>query len=300
MEKRKSGIGALVLSYILWGFQPLYWKLLSDYDSLLLLALRIVFSAVFSCVLLLCTGELGKLKGVFTSRAIMKKVIPATVFVFLDWAVFIVAIGNGRVLDCSLGYYINPIILFAGGVIIYKEKATKTSVIALAIAFAGIAVSVIAFGEFPLLTVVIAINWAVYALIKKTIDLDGVLSIAVETLLMSPAAIAYIIITGNTGVLHTGDFTWILLVLSGVVTAMPMFLYSNCVRRQPMIVMAFAQYLSPSFNLICGLVTGERFTPAGLTSLAFFLTSVIVFSAGTFAAGKNTEIDEKQPDIEKK
>lgn len=283
MKERKidrAGVVSLVMCYVLWGFQPLYWAFISDVDPYTILAFRIIMAAVFSVLLLALQHRTGELRALFRNRSIMKFMLPAVIFLLVDWTVFIVVVNAGHVLDASLGYYFNPLLLFAVGVIVYREKSTKLQVAALGIACVGVAVSTLAFGGFPLISVVIAVNWAVYSSLKRNIRVDGVLSIAAETLLLTPFALVFLLLfrAGDIAGLDLRQIGFLL--GGGVVTALPMFLYSNCVSKFSLIVMCFAQYLSPTFNLICGLLTGESFTKCQIVSFLFFIAAIVVSSAG--------------------
>lgn len=278
MDDKKKNLLSLVLCYLLWGFQPLYWNLATEIDSYTILLCRIIMAALFSLMLLAVTKRLQELKVLFTNKKIIKYLIPAVVFLFLDWAVFIVAVNSGHVLDASLGYYINPLVLFAFGVIIYKEKCSKMQLLSLCIAAVGVLISTAAFGSFPFLSLIIAFNWAVYAVLKKNVKVDGVLSICAESLMLTPFAIVFLFLF-RSGEVASFSIKEILFVLgSGVVTALPMFLYSNCVAAFPLIYMCFAQYLSPTFNLICGLIMGESFSKSQVVSLIFFMAAIVLFT----------------------
>lgn len=275
----KKNVFCLVLCYFIWGFQPLYWALNHTLDSFMILGCRIVMAAFFSVAILALTGRLSELKKLFSDKKALKYLIPASVFLLLDWAVFLVAVNAGHVLDASLGYYINPLMLFAFGVVIYKEKCRKIQLLALGIAAVGVVISTVTFGSFPYISLFLASNWAVYTLLKKYVHVDGVVSIAAETLMMSPFAIAYLLIfkSANLSSLQIGEIAF--LMGTGVVAAMPMFLYSNSVTAFPLTAMCFAQYLSPTFNMICGLILGETFSGSQFVSFAFFIAAIIIFTA---------------------
>lgn len=268
------------MCYLLWGFQPLYWALIPDVDSFTMLGCRIVMAALFSLALLAAGKRLSELKALFHNKKIMKILLPAVVFLLADWAVFLVVINAGHVLDVSLGYYLNPLILFAAGVVLFKEKYTGIQLVALGVAAVGVIISTVAFGSFPFISVVIAVNWAIYASLKKNVKVDGILSIAAETLILTPFAIAFLIIFKHSDMAILNVRETVLLIGSGVVTALPMFLYSNSVSRFSLIVMCFAQYLSPTFNLLCGLIMGESFSPSQIVSFVFFIAAIAIFTAG--------------------
>ena len=294
MHTRKN-VMALFTCYVLWGFQPLYWALLSHLDSFLILFCRIVMAAVFSVLILGFTHRLSELKALFQNRDMMKILLPATVFLLADWAIFIVVINAGHVLDASLGYYVTPLVLFAISVVVYKERCTKVQLLSLGIAAIGVIISTVAFGSFPWIALIIAVNWAVYTALKKKVQIDGVLSIAAETLILTPLSIAFLAIFRHSEMACLGGREIILLIGSGIVTALPMFLYSNSVTKFPLIVMCFAQYLGPTFNLICGLIRHERFSPSQIVSFAFFILAIVVFTASEIKTMKKSGKTNAQP-----
>ena len=279
MKADKKSIFILIFCYAFWGFQPLYWALNDTLDSYTLLACRIIMAAVFSVLILAVTGRLDELGELFRNKRMLRFEILAAIFLLLDWGVFIVAVNEGHVLDVSIGYYVNPLLLFGIGILIYKEHCTKAQIIALGIAVIGIIISTVAFGSFPMLSVVIAINWAVYAALKKNVRADGVVSIAAETLIMSPVAIIFLLLCRRDVIGSLNGMEILFVIGSGIVTALPMFLYSYSVCRFTLIVMCFVQYLSPTFNMICGFITGERFSTSQLVSLVFFIAAIILFTA---------------------
>lgn len=294
MNDRKSLL-SLFTCYVLWGFQPLYWAFLSHVDSYVTLFCRIVMAAVFSVLILAVTHRLGELKALFQNRHMMKFLLPATLFLLADWGLFIVVINAGHVLDASLGYYITPLVLFAISVVIYKERCTKVQLASLGVAAIGVIVSIVAFGSFPWIALIIAVNWAIYTALKKNVKIDGVLSIAAETLLLTPLSIAFLAIFRHSEMACLGGTEVLLLIGSGIVTALPMFLYANSVARLPLIVMCFAQYLGPTFNLICGLIRREHFSPSQIVSFAFFILAIVIFTASEIKAMKKPDKISAQP-----
>lgn len=286
MTDRKSVI-SLFTCYILWGFQPLYWALIGNLDSYLILACRIAMAALFSVLLLAFTHRLPELKALFLNKSIMKYLLPAVLFLLADWAIFIVMVNAGHVLDASLGYYINPLVLFAISMVIYKERCTKIQLVSLGIAAVGVIISTVAFGSFPLMSLIIAVNWAIYTALKRNVKIDGVLSIAAETLILTPFAIAFLATFRHTDMACLDGREIVLLIGSGIVTALPMFLYSNSVSKFPLIVMCLAQYLSPTFNLICGFIRHESFSTSQIVSFSFFILAIVVFTAGEIRASSS-------------
>ena len=287
----KKDTAALLGCYMLWGFQPLYWGLIGDVGTMTLMPLRIVFAALFSVLILALQKRTAELKALFKDRKIMKFLLPAALFLLADWTVYIMLVNSGHIIDVSLGYYINPLILFLIGALIYREKCGAGHFIALAVAVTGVVVSAAAFGSVPYTSLIIAVNWAVYAAIKKNVSVDGVLSIAAETLILTIPAVIFMLIFQRAELAQIPASSWLPLLGSGVVTALPMFLYSRCVSRLPLVLMCFAQYLSPTFGLVCAFIRGESFSQSQLISLAFFIAAIVVFTVSELK--RQTMIKEK-------
>lgn len=287
----KKDTAALLGCYMLWGFQPLYWGLIGDVGTMTVMPLRIVFAALFSVLILALQKRTGELRALFKDRKMMKFLLPAALFLLADWTVYIILVNSGHIIDVSLGYYINPLILFLIGALIYREKCGAGHFIALAVAVTGVVVSAAAFGSVPYTSLIIAVNWAVYAAIKKNVSVDGVLSIAAETLILTIPAVIFMLVFRRAELAQIPASSYLPLLGSGVVTALPMFLYSRCVSRLPLVLMCFAQYLSPTFGLVCAFIKGESFSQSQLISLAFFIAAIVVFAVSEYK--RQTMIKEK-------
>lgn len=287
----KKDTAALLSCYMLWGFQPLYWGLIGDVGTMTLMPLRIVFAALFSVLILAFQKRTGELRVLFKNKKMMKFLLPAAMFLLADWTVYIILVNSGHIIDVSLGYYINPLILFLIGALIYREKCGAGHFIALAVAVTGVVVSASAFGSVPYTSLIIAVNWAVYAAIKKNVSVDGVLSIAAETLILTIPAVIFMLVFQRAELAQIPVSSYLPLVGSGVVTALPMFLYSRCVSRLPLVLMCFAQYLSPTFGLVCAFIKGENFSSSQLISLAFFIAAIVIFTVSELK--RQTVIKEK-------
>ena len=287
----KKDTAALLGCYMLWGFQPLYWGLIGDVGTMTVMPMRIVFAALFSVLILALQKRTGELRALFKDRKMMKFLLPAALFLLADWTVYIILVNSGHIIDVSLGYYINPLILFLIGALIYREKCGAGHFIALAVAVMGVVVSAAAFGSVPYTSLIIAVNWAVYAAIKKNVSVDGVLSIAAETLILTIPAVIFMLVFRRAELAQIPASSYLPLLGSGIVTALPMFLYSRCVSRLPLVFMCFAQYLSPTFGLVCAFIKGESFSQSQLISLAFFIAAIVAFTVSELK--RQTMIKEK-------
>lgn len=279
----KKGLLAMLGCFLIWGFQPLYWYLCEGMETFFLLACRIIFAAVCCVLLLKLQGKLPQLKAAFCDKQVLKREIPAAVLLFLDWAIYLWAVQNGRVLECSLGYYIQPLVVFTFGAVIFKEKLSWRHLVILAIVVVGIVLSTNGFGV-PYVTISLAVLFAIYAAIKKSLTIDSIVSTTMEILMMVPFAILYILIfrMGDNGVASVDFVRFLLIVGSGVVTAAPMLFYAVGVRNLPMMTTGICQYLSPTIGIFCSMIMGEMLTRDKLVSFYFIWAGVILYVLNMF------------------
>lgn len=275
---KKKDLLILILCYTLWGILPLYWRLLAGVDSLFVLCCRIVFSMAFTVLLLACTGRLAVLKKALRDKRIMLLLLPAALFITTNWGVYIWAVNAGHTLDASLGYYLNPLVVFALSIAFFKERPTKLQLAAMGVALLGVLLSIVMFGGFPVVALVLAFCFAAYGAIKKIAHVDAVAGIAIENLLMAPLALAFAFGFRQSALAAVAPVEWLLLLGGGVVTAVPMMLYSRSVNKVPFVTVGFAQYISPTLMVLCGLITGEKLTADKVIPLLFILTALVLYS----------------------
>ena len=279
----KKGLTAMLGCFFIWGFQPLYWYLCGGMDTFFLMASRIVWAAVCCVLLLWMQGKLPQLAAAFKDKQVLKREIPAAVFLFGDWIVYLWAVQNGRVLECSLGYYIQPLVVFAFGAVIFKEKISWRHFVIIAIVVVGIVLSTSGFGGVPYVTIALATMFAIYAAIKKSLTIDSIVSTTMEIIMMVPVAIVFVLCC-RMGDNDMGSLTvarQLLLMGSGVVTAVPMLFYAIGVRNLPLMTTGICQYLSPTLGIVCGAIMGEALTREKLVSFLFIWVGVILYVLNT-------------------
>lgn len=296
--KKGKALLALLICYLIWGMQPLYWSLLSRFSAMFILCVRVVMGACFTVLYLACAGRLGEFSAAFRNRRLMKYLVPAAVFIGCDWGIFIWAATSGHVLDTSLGYYLNPMVIFLAGVLVFRERGHALEYAAVAIACAGVIFSAVEYGSFPLTAALCATFWPIYASIKKAARADPIVSVAVESSLLSPLAVIYALLCCR-GAGGFASVTWgsvPLLILSGVVTALPMVLYTSVVNRLPFKVVGILQYAGTTITFFCGvLFMHESLTPARLVMFVFIWIGLAVFTVGSFLRQRaGTQIAEGQ------
>ena len=265
------------------GFQPLYWYICGEWDTYFLLACRIIWAAVCCLCILWAQGKLPQLLAVFRDKNILKREIPASIFLLADWGVYLWAVQNGRVLECSLGYYIQPIVVFILGAVIFREKVSWRHIVILAVVVVGIVLSTDGFNGIPYVTILLAVCFAIYAAIKRSLRIDSVVSTSAEIVMMVPLALLFILFfrMGDTGMASITPLRQLMLLGAGVVTAMPMVLYSVGVKYLPLMTAGFCQYLSPTLAIVCGMIMGEYLTAEKLRSFYFIWAGVLLYCLNT-------------------
>ena len=280
----KKGIPAIALCVTIWGFQPLYWNACPKLDTMLLMILRTIWASVFCLAILAVQGKLGQLADVFRDKQKLKREIPAAFFLAVDWFVYLWAVKSGKVLEASLGYYILPLVQFMTGALIFREKVHWQHFVMLGLIIIGIVLSTDSFGGVPYVTIILALAFACYAAIKKSLDIDSIVSTSAEILIMLPFAVAYLVISGaGIGLISALGFgEHLMLIGAGAVTAVPMLFYAVAVKNIPLMMCGLFQYFPPSFAIICGRIMGEDFTREKLISFLFIWAGVLMYIIFSF------------------
>ena len=272
--------------YLVWGNQPLYWALLTKFDTMFVMCVRVVMALAFTYLYLICAGRFHEVSETFRDRRTMKYLVPAAVFLCGDWTLFIWAVSRGHVLDSALGYYFNPLVIFLAGILLVKEKGHVLEYVAVGLACVGVVISVIYSGSFPALALCFAFVWPTYATIKRFAKADPIVSFTVEVTLMTPFAAAAILIffRGSGGLASVSSLSdALLLILSGIVTALPMILYNMVVNEIPFKTVGILQYAGTTISFFCGLLfMNESVTPDKLIMFVFIWAGLIIYTIGSF------------------
>ncbi|ANZ97908.1 MULTISPECIES: EamA family transporter RarD [Brochothrix] len=298
-RKTKAGILSGILTYTLWGFIPLFFKLLSDVLPMEILSQRIIWASVFMLIAVVLSKKWQSFVRIITDLFRHPKKLLMMLLVSLlistNWFTFIWAINNNHILQTSLGYYINPIISILLGVIFLKEKLARAQVIAVVLAFIGVMVMTLSLGAFPYISLTLALSFGFYGLLKKKMDYAVIEGLAVETLFVTPfALIAWFYFINSDQSFVTNHATlgmWALVVSSGIVTAVPLLLFAFTARNIPLSMMGFMQYIGPTISLLLGvLVYHEAFTVTHAISFSLIWLGLIVFSVATFKMYRVTKL----------
>lgn len=285
MNRFRTGLAAALGSFFLWGLLPLYWKQLDSATPWEILAHRIIWSFVFMTAFLAWRKRLSGLANLLGRLASDKKkgasVCAAALLITVNWCIFIWAVVNGHIVDTSVGYYINPLMSVFLGVLLFHERLIRLQWVSIALAAAGIGYMALQLGKLPLVAVGLALTFSLYGAVKKGLAIDAWYSITLETLVVFPFALMYGLYLFYTGEGHFGlalkDTA--LLIGAGIVTALPLVLFSAGANGLPLSVLGFCQYLSPTLSLLLGvLVYHEPFSETEQATFAMIWLAVILFS----------------------
>jgi chloramphenicol-sensitive protein RarD len=255
LSRYKTGLLFGVAAYTFWGAFPLYWPLLQPATPLEIVSHRAVWSLFF------CLIALGLSKQVKSTYALLKnprvfiRLLLAASLVSVNWIVYIWAVNNGHVVESALGYYINPLIIIAFGVIALHEKMRPLQWTAVGFGALGVLVLTIDYGRLPWIALTLAITWGSYGLVKKQLNLGALEGLAIETLLTLPFYGGYLIYIGlnGTGVLGSSPGLSILLIGAGIVTAIPLLLFNGSTTRLPFTIIGLLQYITPTLQFSIGV-----------------------------------------------
>ena len=285
MKKAKQKDYLLTITcYVVWGFQPLYYAIKPETDAMFLLTSRILWAGIFVTSIVLLQGRGREIIETFKKKDLMlKHLIPAAVFNFMDWGVYMWAVMNGHILATSMAYYIAPLAVCYFGVIFYREKLTWQMLAATLIIVAGVFFAGEGFGNSPLVTITLMFSFAAYAAFMKGVEEDSPLCTSIMMILAAPVCLVYIAVfrMGESGMASVDLGVQFFLIGAGIVTVMPILLYASCVKRLPMTIMGFLQYLSPTLGIVCSYLTGETMGKNEYILFAFIWTGVLLYSIVT-------------------
>jgi chloramphenicol-sensitive protein RarD len=252
---RSLGLLYGVSAYTLWGLFPIYWPLLKPANPLEIVSHRAVWTLVFCFIILALTKTLKSTLSLLKRPKIVAGLFLGSILISINWIIYIYAANNEHVVEASLGYYINPIVVIATGVIVLKEKMRPLQWTAVGIATLGVAVLTIDYGRLPWIALGLALSWGSYGLVKKQLGLGALEGLSIETLLSSGFYLAYLIWLGNSG---DGHFTYsltltLLLIGGGAVTAIPLLLFNGSTNRLPLTLIGLLQYITPTIQFCIGV-----------------------------------------------
>lgn len=285
MENYKQGIFFGLAAYVLWGILPVYWKALEIVSPFEILSSRFMWSCVFVFLLIIFQKKwllfTKEVKQVFSNVKTGAAMAAAGITISFNWGTFIWAVNNGHIVETSMGYYINPLVSILFAVVFLRERLDKMQLAAITCAFIGVASMVYSFGKIPWVSLTLAFTFALYGLLKKILPVSALTSIMLETLLITPLALVYEYSLWQQGVSFyaSGNLQVIMMLTgAGVVTAIPLLLFTAGARLLPLKIIGFLQYISPTLTLLIGVfVYNEAFTASHLLAFGWIWAALLLF-----------------------
>lgn len=282
-EDTRKGVAYGIAAYGMWGLVPIYFKAVMAVPALEVLAHRVVWSVLMLVPLVVIQGKLPEGLRALRDRKTLAVLVLTTVLIATNWFLFIWAVATDRILEASLGYFINPLVNVVLGVLFLGERLSRPAAIAVVLAGIGVAIQVVMIGSLPWIALTLALSFGFYGLLRKTADVGSVVGLTIETSLLMPVALIYLVWAKKTGGLYlgTGDLGRdALLVLAGVVTALPLLCFTSAARRLPLATLGFLQYLAPSGHfLLAVLIYGEPLSAAHLVTFGCIWIALVIFTA---------------------
>ncbi len=273
----RLGLAYGFLAFASWGVLPLYWRLLRGVPPFTVLAHRIVWTAVAATLVLAKRGALGELWALVSQRRTLLTGLATTALIATNWFVFIWGIDQGRTIECSLGYFMSPLVNVLLGTVFLRERVTRAHGVAVILAAIGVTALVRAHGDFPWLGLTLAGTFAVYGLLRKLARFTSLPGLAFESLALAPLAV---FVLPQVPAEARTPLNGALLLGAGVVTALPLLWFNEAAKRMPLTVLGLLQYLSPTGQFLVGvLVFREVFSREKLVAFAFVWAGLVVFTA---------------------
>jgi chloramphenicol-sensitive protein RarD len=284
--ERRAGFIAAASAYVIWGFLPLYLKLLATIDVREVLAQRILWAApaAFIAIFIMSGWRTGWREIATAFRPRMLATLTASAcFIFVNWGLYVYLVLNERVIESALAYFLAPLVSVAVGVLFFREKITTPQIIALALALVGVVVQGIALGSPPWMALALCATWSTYAVIRKRAPVPAAVGLFIESLALAPVAIGLLFWAASEAPLafSTDWGTAILLAIAGPVTKIPLMAFAFGARRVSFVTLGLLQFLAPTLQFTTGIVFGEDFTFLRGVSFALIWAGLAFFSWDT-------------------
>jgi chloramphenicol-sensitive protein RarD len=278
------GVTYGAVAYILWGLFPAYWPLLVPAQPVEVLAHRIVWSFVTLVITVAVLGRWRPFLGLSGKGWLI--VTAAAILITVNWGTYIYAVNSRHVVESALGYFITPLVSVALGMIFLKERVRLPQTIAIGVVIVAVIVLTVDYGRLPVISLILACSFGVYGLLKKKVPLDAISSLTAESAVIAPFAVIYLIVLGSANTFTSEGTGHTLLILStGIVTAIPLVLFGAGAQRIPLITMGMLQYLAPVLQFAWGVfVVDEPMPPSRWIGFALVWLALAIF---TFDAVRN-------------
>lgn len=276
----REGITAALAAYLMWGFMPIFFKLVESVEPMEILAHRVLWAVPFGALILLARRQWPEVKRAFTHRSMLGWLTVSTLFIAINWFVFIWAIQEERIFEASLGYYINPLMNMLAGVWIFRERLRRFQLVAVALAATGVLILTVSVGVIPWVALILALSFSIYSVVRKRVVIGGMPGLFVETTILLPFALTwllYLSATSGMAFAHGDPALSFWLLMAGPLTALPLLFFALAARRLALSTIGFMQFLAPTLQFATGVYYGETLTTAHLICFGFIWSAVAFF-----------------------
>ena len=279
----RRGFFLALSAYLLWGFLPLYMKAIAHVPPLEVLSHRILWSVPVAGLVLLYFGQLNEIKLALRNPRILLMATLTAALITVNWGIYIWAVSNNHALDAALGYFINPLFSIFLGAVLLKERLEKLQYFAILSVVIGVAILTWQSGGLPIVGLCLTVSWGFYAFLRKTLPIGGAQGLFLEVLILSPIALIYVVYihaTDQASFLSVDASTDTLLFFAGVITAVPLMLFTSGSKYLRLSTLGIMQYIAPTMIFICAVfVFGEPFDTGKLLAFTFIWAAVVIYTA---------------------
>jgi len=284
-------------AYTFWGIIPLFWKQLDHVDSVEIVMHRMVWSCVLVSLLILLSRQWASFRPLLSQPKIMLRLFLASSLISVNWAVFIWAVNNDRLVETSLGYFMNPLISVALGVVLFSEVLRRGQWLALFVASIGVVYLIATHGSFPWISFVLAVSFSLYSAVKKSVSAPATHGMAIETLCFFLPALMYLVYIEwqGSGQFFQGPSNSWMLILGGLFTLIPLLLFAAAAKRISLTALGMMQYIGPTLQLLCGvLIYQEPFGSQKMIAFGFIWLALAVYSVDQINDRRRRRMAERQ------
>jgi chloramphenicol-sensitive protein RarD len=281
-----NGLGA----YVLWGFFPIYWKLLHEVSALQVIGHRIAWSFILLVAVIVLTRQWENFRSAVLARKVIGIYAVAGVLLSINWLVYVWGVNSGFIVETSLGYFINPLVSVLLGVVFLRERLRSQQWLAVGLAAAGVIYLTLTYGRLPWIALSLAFSFGIYGFVKKLAPLGSLYGLTLETALVFPAALLYLLFVESTGTgvfLHRGVLTDILLIGTGIVTSIPLLMFASAARQIPLTMIGVLQYIAPTLQFLIGVfLYHEPFDQSRLIGFSLVWIALVIFWVESYLASR--------------
>ena len=289
----RTGLLCAVIAYVIWGFLPLYLKQISHASATEILSHRIVWAVFFGFIIILCRRQTKDVLAICKNKKVLFSLLLSAVVISINWGVYIWSVQVDRVLQASLGYYISPLIYAFIGHLVFKEKLRSKQILAVILACIAVLSMIVIGGELPLISLVLALSFTAYGVIRKKLNVGAVPGLFVETIWLLPLALLYMGFLNTHGSLQFLSAIPIqktLLIFSGLITVLPLLAFAFAARRIPFATLGIIQYIGPSLQFMLALYFGEKMTAGNIIGFGFIWIAIVIFMVDTWKYNKTQSL----------